>query len=327
MTTGWGIAGTGGIASRTAEALSRVEGAQLVAVASRSRDRARAFAGDQPVRACSFDELISDPEVDVVYVATPHSEHCRQTLQALQAGKHVLVEKPAALSFAQTEAMVRAASDSGRFLLEGMWTRHLPSYQALRELVADGVLGDLIQVHAEQGSAWPFVPEHRIYRRDLGGGALLDLGVYPLQLALMLLGDPVEVTAHAELGPTDVDHDTRASLAFAGGRHATVRCSFRQALPGTARVIGTQGWLQLEGPLYAPESLTYQRGSGSPVHVSTPSCGEGLRLQAEEVQRCLALGALQSPLMTWADSLLLARTVDRVRTAIGLTFPDEAVPD
>ncbi len=322
MSIRWGIVGTGGIAGQMATALTRVPDAELVAVASRTAEGAAAFALQHAVPRpyTGLEPLLADPDVDVVYLASPHSEHCPQALLALGAGKNVLVEKPCSLSLAQTTAMVDAAAVAGVFLMEAMWTRFLPAFVRLRALLAAGTLGQLLSVDAAVGFAAPFVPEHRVYRPELGGGALLDLGVYPLQLAL-LLGQPSTVSATAQLGPTRVDHDTEVRLTFADGSAARTRCSLLEDLPGTARITGTDGWLELAGPSYAPESLAYQRLSEPVVKEDLPFGGDGLRFQVHEVHRCLDAGLRESDVMPWRDSLLLADTLDRVRHDIGLVYP------
>jgi predicted dehydrogenase len=313
---GWGIAGTGQIAGRFALALRDLPGARLVRVASRDAERAGSFAAAH-VGAVpgTWPELLADPAVEVVYVASPHSAHCEQAVEALAAGKHVLVEKPMALSLEQVRRMVDTASEHDRFLMEAMWTRFLPSYRRLRELVAQDAIGRVVSVEAELGFAAPFDPEHRLYRRDLGGGALLDIGTYPLQLALLLLGRPTEVRATAVLGPTEVDHDTTVELVFDGAT-AHLRCSIAADLPGTSSVVGERGRIELAAPVWAPESLVVDG-----ARYDLPVVGNGLGHQAAEVHRCLLAGELQSPGMSWDDSLLLAETLDRVRSLIGLSFP------
>ena len=316
---GWGIAGTGQIAARFAQALTEVPEARLARVASRDADRAAAFARTHHAGAHgSWEELLRDPEVEVLYVASPHSEHCAQAVEALAAGKHVLVEKPMALSHAQVLRMVEAAEAGERFLMEAMWTRFLPAYARLRELIAQDAVGRVVSVAADLGFVAPFDAEHRLYRRDLGGGALLDIGVYPLQLALLLLGRPSEVRATATLGPTGVDHDTVVDLSFDGGGSAHLRCSLVADLPGTSLVVGERGRVELAAPVYAPESLAL-----GGTRLELPLAGNGLRFQVEEVHRCLLAGQLQSPGMSWDDSLQLAAVLDEVRSRIGLSYPGE----
>lgn len=325
MTISWAVAGTGGIAARFARALTQVPDARLVAVASRTERAGAAFAAEHgiPAHHVGLEPLLSDPSVDVVYLASPHSEHLPQALLALAAGKHVLVEKPMALSAGQVARMVELAAARGSFLMEAMWSRFLPSYVRLRELVGEGAIGDVRSVQADVGFVAPFVPEHRIYRPELGGGVLLDVGTYPVQLALMLLGRPDTVTATATLGPTGVDHDDVVTLGWDEGRTAAVRCSLIADLSGAARVVGSLGSIELAAPHLATESLTVVRPGEADEVLALPVVGDGLRYEVEEVHRCVRAGELQSAVMSWDDSLALASTLDRVRDAIGLRFPGE----
>lgn len=293
-------------------------GARVVAVASRSAERARQFASGHDIAVAygSLEELVADPAVDVVYIASPHSEHHAQSLLALQAGKHVLVEKPLALSLTQCTEMVTAARDGGLFLMEALWSRFLPAYVLLRELLENEVLGTVVSVESTLGFAAPFDPTHRIYRKDLGGGVLLDMGVYPLALAELVLGAPTSMSAAATLGPTGVDHDTVVDLRYDDGRWARAHSSLIADLPGTSRITGERGWVELPAPVYAPEALILHGQLRE-----LPIGGDGLRYQAIEVQRCLEAGLQQSPVMSWHGSLALARTLDEVREQIGLVYP------
>lgn len=264
----------------------------------------------------SLEELVADPAVDVVYIASPHSEHHAQALVALRAGKHVLVEKPLALSLLQCSEMVTAARDGGLFLMEALWSRFLPAYARLRELLEDGALGTVVSVESSLGFLAPFDPTHRIYRKDLGGGVLLDMGVYPVALAELVLGAPTSISAAATLGPTGVDHDTVVDLRYGEGGWARAHSSLLADLPGTSRITGERGWVELPAPVYAPEALVLD---GRVLEL--PSGGDGLRYQAIEVQRCLTAGLQESPVMSWADSLSLAGTLDEARRQIGLVYP------
>ena len=313
----WGIAGTGSIATRFVQALGRLPDAHVHAVGSRSLDRARDFADQHAIPAPygSLEELVADPAVEVVYIASPHSEHHPQALVALRAGKHVLVEKPLALSRAQCAEMVTAAGERGLFLMEALWSRFLPSYVRLQQLIDSDVLGPIIDVQSSLGFAAPFDPTHRIYRKDLGGGVLLDMGVYPVALAELVLGPPRTVAATATLCPTGVDTDTVVDLGYDGSA-ARAHSSLIQDLPGSSRITGERGWLDLPSPVYAPEALVLNGQS-----LELPIGGDGLRYQAVEVHRCLAAGLQQSPVMSWTHSLSLAGTLDEVRRQIGLVYP------
>jgi predicted dehydrogenase len=330
MTVRWGISATGGIATSFAKALARVDDASLQAVSSRSLERANAFAAEHGAARAygSLEQLLEDPRVDVVYIASPHSEHCREALAAVAAGKHVLVEKPFGLNARETARVFDAAANAGVFVMEALWSRFLPAYVRLRELVADGAIGEIRSVEASFGFPFPYGPEHRLFDPGLGGGALLDLGIYPVNVAMHLLGPPVDVAATAVLGETGVDVNTLVALRFAGGAVASAHCSLTAMLPNTARVIGTLGWVDLPAMHHCPESLVLRTFGPWPEPEKTevlelPVGADGLRHQVREVHRCLAEGRQQSAVMSWEHTLDLMTTLDCVRERIGLTYPEE----
>ncbi len=330
---GWAICGTGGIASTFAQALRRVDSATLVAVSSRAQDRADQFAQEQGAQRAygSLTELLQDPAVDIVYVASPHSEHCREALQAVEAGKHVLVEKPFGLSLSQVEPVLAAAEAKGVLVMEALWSRFLPAYVRLRELVASGAIGSVLAVESGFGFSAPYLATHRIYDPALGGGALLDLGIYCVDVAVQLLGPPAHVSAQAVLCPTGVDVNTLLALRWEGGALASAHCSFTTPLAGSARVIGTEGWIEL--PQTFPDTLLlHQHRGADPTEaavtvIDAPVGGDGLRYQVEEVHRCLAAGRTQSETMSWRHTRDLMGTLDRARAEYGLRYPHERTLD
>lgn len=321
----WGISSTGRIAHDFAKALARVPEAQLVAVSSRSPERAAAFAAvhGAPRAHGSLDALLADPDVDVVYLASPHSEHCREALHAVAAGKHVLVEKPFGLSAAEAKLVFDAAALAGVFVMEALWSRFLPAHVRLRELVAEGAIGEVLTVEASFGFPFPHQPEHRLLAPSLGGGALLDLGIYPVNTAMQLLGTPEDVVATATLGPTGVDVHTAVAMRFPGGAVATARCSLIAPDPCTAKVIGTEGLIELPAAQHAPDYLMVRRlfTGEAADRVDVPVGGDGLRYQVHEVHDCLRRGVQQSDIMSWQHTLDLMTTLDRARACIGLDYP------
>ena len=323
----WGIASTGGIAHSFAKALSRVHDARLVAVGSRTQERADDFAFEYGVDRAhgSLAALLIDPDVDVVYLASPHSEHCREALLAVAAGKNVLVEKPFGLSAAEARAVFAAAADAGVFVMEALWSRFLPAYVRLRELVAAGAIGDVLTVEASFGFPVLHDPGHRLLAPELGGGALLDLGIYPVNLAVQLLGPPDDVVATATMGPTGVDVHTLVGMRFPGGAVATARCSLSAPDPCTATVIGTEGVIQVPPFHHAPEHLVYRRAYSADAgeRLDLPTDGDGLRFQVHEVHACLRRGAQQSDVMSWQHTIDLMSVLDRARACIGLQYPAE----
>ena len=324
----WGISSTGVIARDFAKALARVPDAELVAVRSRTQERAEAFAAEHGVKRAhgSMEALLADPDVDIVYIASPHSEHCREALEVVAAGKHVLVEKPFGLSAAEARLVFDAAAVAGVFVMEALWSRFLPAHVRLRELVAEGAIGEVRVVDASFGFPFPDRPEHRLLARELGGGALLDLGIYSVNTAMQLLGPPEDVTATAVIGPTGVDVNTAVALRFPGGAVATARCSLTALDPCTARVIGTEGIIELPALQHCPDHLLlrtlahYRQEPGSGERIDLPVGGDGLRYQVHEVHDCLRRGVQQSDVMSWQHTLDLMTTLDRARACIGLEY-------
>jgi predicted dehydrogenase len=326
----WGISSTGRIAHDFAAALARVPDAELIAVASRSQERADAFAAKHNARTAygSLAAMLEDADIDVVYIASPHSEHCREALQVVAAGKHVLVEKPFGLSADQARQVFEAAEQSDVFVMEALWSRFLPAHVRLRELVADGAIGEVVGVQASFGFPFPFRPEHRLLNPELGGGALLDLGIYSINSAMQLLGSPDEVSATATIGPTGVDVNTVVSLRFPGGAIAVASCSLVGLDPSTATIIGTEGCIQLPTGQHCPEYLTIRtleqaRAGSAGERLELPTGGDGLRHQVHEVHACLRAGRQQSDVMSWQHTLDLMTTLDRARACIGLRYPGE----
>ena len=324
----WGICSTGRIAHDFAAALTRLPEAELAAVSSRSQERADGFAREHgaPRAYASLQAMLDDPDLDVVYIASPHTEHCRQALEVVGAGKHVLVEKPFGLSAAQVRPVFEAASRAGVFVMEALWSRFLPAHVRLRQLVAEGAIGDVVGVHASFGFPFPDKPEHRLLARELGGGALLDLGIYSVNTAMQLLGPPDDVVATAVLGRTGVDVNTAVALRFPGGAVATATCSLVGMDPCTATVVGTEGVIELPGAQHCPEYLTLrtrehflQQSPGERLEL--PTGGHGLRWQVHEVHDCLRRGVQQSEVMSWQHTLDLMTTLDKARACVGLEYP------
>jgi predicted dehydrogenase len=320
----WGIAATGGIAQRFAEGLAQTDDAVTVAVASRTAERAEEFGAqfDIPRRHGSYESLAADPDVDIVYVASPHSRHESDTLLFLEAGKHVLCEKPFALNEAQARRMIDTARERDLFVMEAIWSRFLPAYTLLGELLAEGVIGDLVSIDADFGIRFPHDPLHRLFDLALGGGALLDLGIYPLQLAALVLGPPRDVHAVAQLGESGADEHVAAVIEHEQGALSTIRAATQVTLACTARISGTHGAIDLPAFMHCPDSLTVTTIRGVEVR-ETPIIGEGLRYQVAEVHRCVADGAVESPVIPHAETLRLAQTMDRIRAQIGVRYPGE----
>ena len=322
-TAQWGIVGTGNIASSFARDLQLLPDAKTVAVGSRSIDAATDF-GDRfgiARRYASYQELVADPAVDVVYVATPQSTHHAVARMALEAGKAVLVEKAFTLNAIEAAELVSLAAERNLFLMEAMWTRFLPHMVRIRELLRSGVCGEIRSVVADHGQSFPFAAEHRMFNPALGGGALLDLGVYPVSFASMILGAPDRIIAIGDLTSTGVDAQTSMLLHHPDGAHAVLTTTLGARTENRAGVTGTKARLEVHDTFYAPTSFSLTRGPGVTEEYREPRIGHGLRYQAIEVARCLREGVTQSPLMPLAETVSI---MDEVRRQIGVRYPSEA---
>jgi dihydrodiol dehydrogenase / D-xylose 1-dehydrogenase (NADP) len=321
----WGILGPGRIAAAFAQDLHLAAGAERAAVGSRDLARARAFADEHGFARAygSYAELAADPEVDAVYVASPHSHHCEHALLALEHGKHVLCEKPLAVNADEAERMIAAARGRGVALLDGMWTRFLPAFVRLRELVDGGAIGRVRQVTAHFGFRAPFDPSGRIYNPELAGGALLDVGVYPVTLASMLLGAPATVTGAAHLGATGVDEISAAVLAHEGGALAVLSMAVALDSVREAAVLGDEGMILIPEPWWRGQQLVVKPRGGEPQTLDLPFRGHGFVHEAEAFMDLIRGGETESPVMPWDESLAIMRTMDELRRQWGLRYPQE----
>lgn len=322
----WGILATGGIAHAFTSDLV-AEGFTVAAVGSRRLDAARAFAAEHgiPTAHGSYEELVADPQVDVVYVATPHSHHADNALLAIEAGKHVLVEKAFTLTQRQARRIAEAAEAAGVVAMEAMWTRFLPHMVRIRELVAAGALGEVRTVIADHTQSLPLDPEHRLQNPELGGGALLDLGIYPVSFAVDVLGLPAGVHANAALTPTGVDRQTAMILDYDDGRQAVLYAALDTAGPNRAAVIGTGGTIEIDRVFYAPTSFTLYDPSWQVVErFESRVTSRGMQFQAAELEARVA-GASPTTLPI-DETVAIMGVLDEVRRRIGVryTADDEA---
>jgi predicted dehydrogenase len=323
-TVRWGIIGTGRIASAFIRDLALLPDASVVAVGSRRQETADQFAAEHGVGRAhpSYGALVEDPDVDVVYVATPHSGHHDAAMLAIEAGKSVLVEKPFTLNADEAADLVAAARSRGVFLMEAMWTRFLPHMVRLRERLASGALGEIRIVSAEHGQWFAPDPEDRLFAPDLGGGALLDLGIYPISFASMVLGSPARVTAVGVPAFTGVDATTSVLLEHDGGAHGVVTTTLGAVGVNRAAVVGAEARVEIDRVWYTPTSWSLvDRGGTVLERHDEPHEGHGLRHQALEVARCLRDRRLESDVMPLDETVSIMRTLDEVRRQIGLTYP------
>jgi predicted dehydrogenase len=310
----WGIIGTGSIAATLTADLELTDSGRVVAVGSRHQESADRFA-DQfgiPHRHSSYADLVTDPDVDVVYVATPHPMHHADARLALDAGRPVLVEKPFTMNAAEAHDLVDTARAKGLFLMEAMWTRFLPHMAEVRRLIADGSLGDIVTVVADHGQWFPKDPNSRLFDPGLGGGALLDLGVYPVSFASMILGAPDRIVAMIDPAFSGVDGQTSMLFGYTNGAQAVLTCTSSARTPTRAAIAGTDARIEIDGDFYAPTSFTLVPRDGTPSRFAQAHRGRGLHHEADEVARCLREGLLESPLMPLDETISIMQTMEAV---------------
>lgn len=324
----WAILGTGNIAHQFARGLADTPDADLVAVGSRSADTADSFADefDIPRRHATYEALATDPDVDAVYVSTPHPFHKDNSILLLENGKAVLCEKPFTINAGEARAIIDCAKANDTFLMEAMWTRYVPAVVRARELVAEGAIGEPRMVQADFGFRAGINPEGRLFNKDLGGGALLDVGIYSISFASMVFGPrPAEVHSTSQIGETGVDEQSAFLLKYDGGELAVLSCAVRTGTSIEARIWGTEGSIALDSPFFKSAGLTVKRG-GDEERIDLPLQGNGYNYEAAEVGRCLRAGLKQSFVMPLDETLALMELMDSIRAQWGLTYPMESVP-
>ncbi len=321
----WGVVGPGRIAESVMGDFQHVPGARPVAVASRSAERAQAFAQRHGLARAhgSYAEILADPDVDVLYVATPHPQHAAIALAAIDAGKALLVEKAFTATTAGAAEVVDRARERGVFVMEAMWTRFQPAVVALRELVADGAIGEVRSVQADLGVARDYDPVDRLFALELGGGALLDLGVYVVSFAQMLLGTPERVVAAGSLFPSGVDAEASLLLDHGDGRTATLTTTLRQALPGQAPVFGTAGWIDVLPRFHHPQTIVLHRAGAEPVTITRQQTGGGYAHELIEVTECLRAGRSESAVMPLADTLAVQSVLGEAADQLGVPHAED----
>ncbi|HEY2042348.1 MAG TPA: Gfo/Idh/MocA family oxidoreductase [Jatrophihabitans sp.] len=321
----WGIVGPGRIAENVMGDFVHVPDADVVAVASRSSDRAQAFATKHGIEHSygSYRELIDDPNVDVLYIATPHPQHHAIGVAAAAAGKALLVEKAFTATSAGAESLVSAVREHNVFAMEAMWTRFQPAVVAARELIADGAIGALRSVQADLGVVRDFDPSDRMFAPELGGGATLDLGVYVVSLAQLVLGSPTSISVLGSLEPSGVDADATMLLGFDHGRTATLTCSLHSPTPGQARIFGSTGWIDVLPRFHHPRSFVLHREGHEPERFDRPPLGTGYSHELIEVTESIKAGHTESTVMPLEDTLTVQRVLDEALAQLGVRFHED----
>ena len=335
----WGILAPGNIARSFATALNGVENAKLHSVASRNIDRAHSFAKEFNVAtvAPSYAALIADPDVDIIYIATPHNLHAEQSIACLKAGKAVLCEKPMTVNLEEAQSVIATAELQQQFYMEAVWTRFLPIYRKIQAWIDEGKIGEVEMVQASFGFAIPFDEQSRIFNAELAGGCLLDMGIYPITFAQLILANspeknpdqvmvPSSIAALGHVGKTGVDERTGIVLKYPDGKIATLNSSLKTSTSGDAWVFGSKGNIHVPA-FWSAQSATLFTGNRLPYTESdTVQClheVNGYEYEIIETQRCLEKGLLQSPTMSWNKSLSMMQVMDEVRRQIGLSYPFE----
>jgi predicted dehydrogenase len=318
----WGIIGPGKIANKFASDLMLSNNAVLQAVASRDFEKARAFTTNYGASQCfdSYEEMLDSTEIDVVYVATPHPFHFEQTMMCLRQGKAVLCEKPMGIDSGEVVQMVNEARKKRLFLMEGLWTRFIPAIEKVLESIENKAIGELISLNADFGFKGDTNPEGRLYNKKLGGGSLLDIGIYPIYLSLITLGIPNTIKALARMSATGVD--TYCSMLFdhPNGAKATLESNIESETPIEAHIYGTEGFIKLHRRFHHTQKLTLHRYDGTETVYELPYTGNGYLHEIEEVNHCLMNHQTESYKLPLQTSLNLISIIDRVKEEIGLRY-------
>lgn len=317
-TTRWGVAGTGGMAAAFLDDFAHVPGAELVAVGSRTLERAREFAAERGGVAMTYADVVA-ADLDVLYIATPHPQHHDLALAAIAHGTPVLVEKAFTATLEGAQRVVATARETGVFCMEAMWTRTQPALHRARELVAAGEIGEVTSVHADLGAYRPYDPAHRLFAPELGGGAVLDLGVYVISIAQHFLGTPSGVAATGTLFPNGTDAGASMLMTYDDGRGASLSTSLQAATGVRATILGTRGSIELGPHFHHPTRLVVRRQGDAAEEIDAPALGRGYSHQIEHVAQCLADGLTESPLVPLEDTLGVQWVMQEVLEQLGVT--------
>ena len=322
----WGIIGAGGIATQFAEDLKLLPQANLMAIASRSPERAEEFANKLgiPTAYGTWEEMAGDDNIDAVYVATHHPFHYENTLACLKSGKAVLCEKPFTMNLRELKELVEIARARRVFLMEAIWTRFLPSTRKVMEIMESGELGRLQSVYADFGFRHEYDSDHRLFDQAKGGGALLDIGIYPVFISMLTAGKPEKILASARFAPTGIDHTCNMIFRQRDEVVSSLNCTLMAESPVEANMLFEKGRIRMEPWFLTPGPITIFRAGQDPERIEFPEAGKGYHYEATEVMRCLDEGLTESPLLPLDFSLELMETLDEIRKICGISYPQDA---
>lgn len=320
--TRWGILGPGRIAHKFAQDLLTLPDAQLYAVASSNQQRADEFAQEYTIPHAfgAYEDLLTLPDLDVVYVATPHVKHHENVMMLLNGGVGVLGEKPFAMNSQQVQEMVETARAKGVFLMEALWSRFMPGIEFTVDLIKSGAIGKVVSVQADFGFKAPFLPEKRLFNKELGGGSLLDIGIYPLFLSYLILGKPASLKASATFGTTGVDEQCGMVLTYDGGQLALLESTLLTTTDCLGIIQGETGQIRIHSRFHETKGVTFRRDNQPEKTVAFNRNTHGYDFEARHVMHCLAEGRTESPLWSLDDSLNLMELLDRVRAEAGIVY-------
>ena len=321
----WAILGAGRIAGKFAEDLSTIPNANLYAVGSRSLDRAKSFAQAFNFQQAfgSYEELVADPNIDAVYIATRHPQHCENVQLCLEHGLPTLCEKPFAINRKEVERMVGKANEEKVFLMEAMWSRFLPVTLKALEVIENGMIGEVNGLTADFGFKADFNPQSRLFNHQLAGGSILDIGIYPIFLSLITLGMPVEMTAMAKIGNTRIDEQCHMTFKYGNGALANLYSTILSSTPCLASIYGELGTIKLHRRWHEAKSMEIDYYDGRKEYYEFPRSVRGYYYEILEVMECVAAGKLESNTWSHSDSLNLMQLLDNVRNEVGLKYDFE----
>lgn len=321
----WAILSTGTIAKRMAQALTLVNDANLIAVASRTEKKAQEFAQEFkiPKFFASYEELVQDEDVDIVYIGTPNSSHYENILLCLNHGKHVICEKPFTLNLNQAKEAIEIAKRKNLFLTEAHKSYFLPGIKKVKKLIKDNAIGNIVSIRADFCIKPPYMEEHRMFNLELGGGALLDVGVYPISLVIDLLGAPVEINSNTMLGKTGVDIFNSINFKHQNGISSSIWCGFNAQAPREALILGEDGYIKIHEPFHQAPKITLKSGKNEPLEIDTSFIGNGLNQEAQSATECIQKGKIESDEFSLEKTMEVLRVTDYIRNQYGIKYPQE----